>query len=71
LGNVGQVGTESDFEVFKPTVREFVKKAVEHLRTISDDDRIYPWPKHRLAVNIVGSGDGGGSDKKASLSRDL
>lgn len=67
LGNVGQAGSESDFEVFKPTVREFVKHAVEQLRTFNEDDRIYPWPKRRLAVNMVGSGDGGGSDRKGEL----
>ncbi|KAA0098909.1 SIR2 family protein [Mycolicibacterium sp. P1-18] len=67
LGNVGQAGSQSDFELFKPTVREFVKQAVEQLRTVDDGDRIYPWPRRRLGVNIVGSGDGGGSDKKGEL----
>lgn len=67
LGNIGKAGNVSDFEVFKPAVREFVRQAVEQLETVSEDARIYPWPKRRLAVNMVGSGDGGGSDRKGEL----
>ncbi len=66
LGNVGQVGDESEFETFKPVVEEFVRTTTN----TADDgkaQRIYGWPKHRLAVNLVGSGHGGGSQKKGHL----
>ncbi len=71
LGNVGQVGSHSDFTVFEPVVTEFAEKSVDALKSRKDTDRIYPWPKYRLAVNVVGSGRGGGSDKKGHLVRGI
>lgn len=67
LGNVGQVGDTSDFSAFAPTVREFVVRAHAELQTVDDNDRIFAWPNKRLAVNVVGSGHGGGSRKKGHL----
>jgi len=71
LGNIGQPGDDSDFEVFEPTVREFVEKASLAVRSVDESDRIYPWPKRRIALNVVGSGYGGGSRKKGDLLRGL
>ncbi|BBX34856.1 hypothetical protein MMAG44476_34791 [Mycolicibacterium mageritense DSM 44476 = CIP 104973] len=67
LGNVGHVGETSKFSAFAPTVREFVVRASGELKSLDDSDRIYQWPKKRLAVNLVGSGRGGGSRKKGHL----
>ena len=71
LGNIGQPGDNSKYEVFEPTIREFVEKASSAVRSVDDSDRIYPWPKHRIALNVVGSGYGGGSQKKGDLLRGL
>lgn len=71
LGNIGQAGDGSDFSVFAPTVRDFVVNATEKLKTTEREQRIYPWPKPRLALNVVGSGRGGGSTKKGNLLRGL
>lgn len=67
LGNVGQVGNSSDFSVFAPIVEEFVVKASADVRKVPDAERIYGWPKPRLAVNVVGSGQGGGATRKGHL----
>lgn len=67
LGNAGQVGDDADFTVFEPIIEEFIAKAVPALRTRSDDDRIYAWPKCRLAVNVIGIGKGGASNRKGEL----
>ncbi|KHO22990.1 SIR2 family NAD-dependent protein deacylase [Mycolicibacterium setense] len=67
LGNVGHAGDTSDFSTFEPTVREFVLRASEALQSDNKTKRIYEWPKKRLAVNVVGSGRGGGSRKKGHL----
>lgn len=71
LGNIGQVGDSSDFSVFEPFVEEFVTKAFPDISGTADDERIYPWPMPRLAINVVGSGHGGGSKKKGELVRGL
>jgi hypothetical protein len=67
LGNAGQIGGDSDFTVFEPIINEFVEKSIAALRRRRDDDRIYTWPKCRLAVNVIGSGHGGGRNKKGEL----
>ena len=67
LGNVGQVGDDSDFTVFEPVVTEFVEKATAALQHANDADRIYASPVPRLAVNVIGSGHGGGANKKGEL----
>lgn len=71
LGNVGLAGQHSDFTPFAPRVREFVAKAGTALKDVRDAERIYPWPKPRLAVNVVGSGEGGGRQKKGDLLKGL
>lgn len=71
LGNIGLPGNEWKFEAFKPTVTRFVEKASAAARLVGDENRIYPWTKPRLAVNVVGSGRGGGFGKKGELVRGL
>ncbi|PQE01978.1 SIR2 family protein [Mycobacterium sp. EPG1] len=73
LGNVGQHGVRSGFDAFEPVVREFVLHALKELNAAAFQDRkrIYAWPKPRLAVNLVGSGLGGGAAKKGDLVQGL
>jgi hypothetical protein len=71
LGNLGQLGDSLEFSVFEETVREFVQKAVSELEKRKADDRIYRWPKFRLAVNVIGSGYGGARQTKGQLLRGL
>jgi hypothetical protein len=67
LGNLGQRPGSFGFSVFETTVREFVEKAIPELEKVGHQDRIYPWPKFRLAVNVIGSGYGGASQMKGEL----
>lgn len=67
LGRVGRPGKGSDFGSYAPTVEEFITQATAGL----DGPRIYPSPKFRLAVNVVGSGRGGGEQKKGHLIKGL
>lgn len=69
LGDVGTDGNDADFSHFAPVVEEFVKKAAAGKR--SDSERIYQWPRPRLALNMVGSGMGGGKGKKGKLAKGL
>lgn len=71
LGNIGLPGISWQFGAFEPTVRRFVEKASAAARLIENKGRIYPWPKPRLAVNVIGSGQGGGFGKKGELVRGL
>jgi hypothetical protein len=71
LGNIGQVGSRAEFSVFEPTLREFVEKSVKELKTVKRADRIYAWPKLRLAIPFVGSGHGGAAAKKGQLAQGL
>ncbi len=71
LGNIGLPGRIWKFDAFEPTVKRFVEKASAAARLVDDDDRIYPWPKPRLAVNVIGSGRGGGFGNKGELVRGL
>ena len=71
LGNVGQIGDESEFSVFEPTLNEFVTKAVKELRLSKKSDRIYPWPRMRVALPFVGTGHGGVAAKKGQLAEGL
>jgi hypothetical protein len=71
LGDIGQVGDNAEFSAFEPTLREFVVKAKTDLKGVKKSDRIYPWPKLRLALNFVGSGHGGAAGKKGQLAQGL
>lgn len=71
LGNIGQSTNGADFEAFAPTVEAFISQAKARLETVDDDERIYAWPKLRLAVNVVGSGAGGGVGMKGNLTLGL
>lgn len=71
LGNIGQLGDDSDFAVFEPILTEFVEKATRALQAAASEERIYAAPKLRLAVNVIGSGRGGASNKKGELVRGL
>lgn len=67
LGRAGLAGSTAEFASFGPVIEEFVGQAVKRLAFVPDSERIYPWPKPRLAVNMLGTGEGGGSDKKGHL----
>lgn len=67
LGNAGQIGNDSDFTAFEHIINEFVDKAVSALRKRRNANQIYAWPKCRLAINIIGIGQGGASNRKGEL----
>lgn len=67
LGNVGQVGNSSDFSVFAPYIEDFVSRALDTYNRSDHADRIHDWGPPRFAVNVVGSGRGGGAKKKGHL----
>lgn len=71
LGNVGQYGEQSEFSVFSPIVEEFVERAADDAKSTPNAERIYEWPLPRFAVNVVGSGKGGGRGKKGELTLGL
>lgn len=71
LGNIGQQYNNFDYNVFAPTVETFVTEAITRLAQLPDTERISPWPRKRLAINVVGSGQGGGRLKKGHLSLGL
>lgn len=71
LGNIGQDGDQTKFSTFSPVVEEFVKQAAEEPLGDPKTERIYDWPSHRLAVNVVGSGEGGGRGTKGNLALGL
>ena len=71
LGNIGQSNSSSGFTAFAPTVEAFVEEAKAGLEKVKDADRICGWPKRRLAVNVVGSGAGGGVGMKGDLTLGL
>ncbi|MFI5509110.1 SIR2 family NAD-dependent protein deacylase [Mycobacterium sp. NPDC051804] len=67
LANVGQLGHRRSFaDAFKPAVTEFVERAAKSLKADSRY-RIHDWPIPRIAVNLIGSGRGGGSQRKGDL----
>jgi len=67
LGRAGLAGDHAEFAAFASVIAEFVKQAVAKLTFVNSADRIYPWPKPRLAINMLGTGYGGGSEKKGHL----
>jgi hypothetical protein len=71
LADVGRVGSHSDWNEFAPVVEEFIEKAAASSRSISPKERIYDWPKRRLAMHVVGSGEGGGRHRQGELVKGL
>lgn len=67
LGNVGQLQDDSEFSVFEPVICNFIERATADLMDATDEVRLYPWSKRRLAVNVIGSGEGGGRLTKGQL----
>ncbi len=67
LGDVGQAGNHSDWTKFAPVVEAFIETATASSRSISPKGRIYNWPKRRLAMHIVGSGEGGARHQQGEL----
>jgi hypothetical protein len=67
LGDIGRVGNHSDWAEFAPVVEEFIATATASSRSISPKERIYNWPKRRLALHIVGSGEGGARHQQGQL----
>jgi hypothetical protein len=60
LGNIGQPGNDNEFAKYEPAVKEFIQRAKTTI-PLKRKSRIYTWPKLRLALNVVGSGEGGGT----------
>lgn len=60
-------GEQAESSVFEATVREFVERASHEVRGRDEQDRIYDWPKPRLAVNVIGTGYGGAAHVKGHL----
>ena len=50
---------------------KFVVEASRAVRALPPTGRLVQWPKPRLALNVVGSGEGGGADVKGDLVRGL
>lgn len=71
LGNIGQFGDDSGFEVFESTLEEFVKKSARAIKIDDRRNRIQNWPVPRVAVNVLGSEKGGGAHRKGDLVRGL
>jgi len=71
LGNIGQHGDQTKFSTFAPVVEDFVKQVAEEPEPEDSQERIYQWPLRRLAVNVVGSGEGGGRGTKGDLALGL
>ena len=71
LGDIGRVGNHSNWTEFAPVVEEFIETAAASSRSISTEERIYNWPKRRLALHIVGSGEGGARHQQGELVKGL
>ncbi|RUP00951.1 MAG: SIR2 family protein [Mycobacterium sp.] len=71
LGNVGQPNSKSKFSDFADVVNDFVVQAGTDAMNDNELQRIYGWPLRRLAVNVVGSGEGGGRGAKGDLTLGL
>lgn len=67
LGDVAGPGLASTFDRTEEVLREYVDRAVAALTLLDDSQRSYPWPKYRLAVNVIGSGLGGAAAVKGEL----
>lgn len=66
LGNIGRPGNAMDFAEYEPAIREFVRRATSEV-PLAREGRICGWPKLRIALNVVGSGYGGGRERKGDL----
>lgn len=69
LGNIGMYGRHQTFEMFASKVSAFVAEASSELRSAELAER--SWLPPRLAMNVVGSGEGGGGDVKGNLVKGL
>jgi NAD-dependent SIR2 family protein deacetylase len=67
LGDLAPGYGEVKKSVFEDTIEEFVEQASTKVRRMREEDRIYHWPKPRLAVNVIGTGYGGASHIKGQL----
>jgi SIR2-like domain len=66
LGNIGQPGNENEFAKYEPAVKEFIQRATATI-PLEREGRIYKWRKLRLALNVIGSGEGGGRERRGDL----
>jgi hypothetical protein len=67
LGNIGKDGNESTYSDFADEIEQFITMATAEYHQHGDINRIYEWPKPRLALPVVGSDQGGGANKKGDL----
>src|ERR1700677_126049 len=70
LGNIGRPGNANEFAMYEPAVKEFIQRAKATI-PLKRQGRIYQWPKLRLALNVIGSGEGGGRERRGDLVRGL
>jgi SIR2-like domain len=66
LGKVGQPGSDNEFAQYEPAVKEFIRRATANI-PLEREGRIYNWPRLRLALNVIGSGEGGGRERSGAL----
>lgn len=65
LGKIGLPGNDNEFAKYTPAIKSFVENASR--MPLERRDRIYAWPKIRLAINVVGAGKGGGKERQGDL----
>lgn len=70
LGEIGRPGHDNVFADFEPAITDFVTCAAMGI-PMSREGRICAWPKLRLALNVVGSGQGGARHNKGGLIKGL
>lgn len=64
LGNIGLAGNDNPFALYEAAITDFVAQAKAHAEH-NPADR--PWHLPRLALNVVGSGEGGARFTKGGL----
>jgi hypothetical protein len=67
LGDIGQPGDHSAWNEFSPVVAEFIDAAAAASQSPPPPQRICEWPKRRLAIHVVGSGEGGARHRQGEL----
>ena len=67
LGKIGEVGDNSDFAAFAAKIDGYIIAALQRYRESGHKSRIYKWDRPRLALPVIGTDHGGGSENKGDL----